>query len=228
MTAKRWMTVALLSTVMPLLGQDGRLLVMVADITGAVVEGAVVTVGERRGRTDASGVASFIALPMGRVEVVAVRPGFKTWRGTYNILSGQELRVDARLQVKHVKGNYGVIVMARGNGGAGQVRVLARDVTGAARIDAEVSISCAGRMPLKTRVDDLGIAVFPDLPPGECQISVTAPGFKIWRGTRLVKAGTDDRVEARLEVGVAGTKVEVRPKPAGRRFMDWLASCTRR
>lgn len=89
-----------------LLAQDGRLQVNVRDPRGAPVAEAEVQVtlaagGKRTVRSDAGGVASFVALPAGGCRIsVAVR-GFQTWQGTCPGEGGQT--VEARLAVARLE-----------------------------------------------------------------------------------------------------------------------------
>ena len=212
----------LLTTISPLLAQDGRVRVVVTDATGAVANGAEVRIGDRRLKTDALGVVSFVGLPVGRVEVVASSSGFKIWRGTINVLNGAELKVEARLEVVDVGGGFTI------EPHAGRLRVAVSDPMRGVVVNAEVAIECAGGASGKARTDSKGLASFMALPVGNCQVEARAPGFKVWHGAHPVTAGGEARMEAQLEVAGPGTKVAVRPKPVGRRFLDWLRSCARR
>ena len=212
--SRRWtdlpgavMAGVLLTTISSLLAQDGRVRVVVMDATGAGVNGAEVRIGERRLTADALGVASFVGLPVGRVEVASA--GFKIWRGTLNVLNGAELQVG---EVPH----------------AGRLRVAVSDPMRGVVVNAEVAIECAGGTSGKARTDSKGVASFMALPVGNCRVEATSPGFKVWHGAYPVTADGEARMEAQLEVAGPGTKVAVRPKPVGRRFLDWLRSCARR
>ena len=88
-------------------------------------------------------------------------------------------------------------------------------------VNSEVTAVCADGTARKARADSRGVASFGDSGAGECRITVVSPGFKEWRGTG---AGS---VPARLELGVRTDSVGVKPKPAVRRFVDWLTSCGR-
>ena len=227
--SRRWtdlpgavMAAVLLTTISPLMAQDGRVRVAVMDATGAGVNGAEVRIGERRLKADALGVVSFVGLPVGRIEVVAASPGFKNWRGTFNVLNGAELKVGARLEMGEVGG--GATIEPH----AGRLRVAVSDPMRGVVENAEVAIECAGGASGKARTDSKGVASFMALPVGNCRVEARAPGFKVWHGAYPVTAGGEGQLEARLELSDPGTKVAVRPKPVGRRFLDWLSSCARR
>ena len=230
--SRRWtdlpgavMAGVLLTTISPLMAQDGRVRVAVMDATGAGVNGAEVRIGERRLKADALGVVSFVGLPVGRVEVVAASPGFKIWRGTFTVLNGAELKVEARLEVDF---GDGLTIKPVRSEVPGRLTVSVRDASKAALVKADVLVNCADGSSRKTRTDEAGAASLAWLPVGNCQVEARAPGFKVWRGSFAIAAGGEGQLEARLEVSDPGTKVAVRPQPVGRRFLDWLSSCGRR
>jgi len=225
-TRRAVMTGVFLTTISPLLAQDGRVRVVVTDVTGATSKGAEVRIGERRLKTDALGVVSFVGLPVGRVAVVASSSGFRIWRGTINLLNGAELQVDAHLEVIEVGGGF-TIEPVRSEA-PGRLTVSVRDATKAALVNADILVNCADGSSRKARTDEAGVASLTWLPVGNCQVEASAPGFNVWRGSFAVAAGGEGQLEARLEVSDPGTKVAVRPKPVGRRFLDWLSSCARR
>lgn len=204
-----------LAAISVLSAQGGRLRVVVTDAAGAPVTAAAVSAGERKEKTDALGVASFVGMPMGRVEVVAYSAGFKTWRRTISVLAETETRLDARLEV----GSIGTPT--------GQLLVSVRDATSAVVIHADVAVKCGSGPSWQARVDERGVLSLPALPAGNCEVEIRAPGFKEWRGAYSVKPGGQGQLEAQLEVSDPGTKIAVKPS-VGRRFMDWLTSCTRK
>ena len=116
-------------------------------------------------------------------------------------------------------------LMAADGGG---LRVTVSDSTGAAVIRSEVTLACSGSTPRVVRVDDTGSVAFANLRIGDCQVAASSAGFKTWRGVYAVKGTEEGKLEARLEIGALANEVEVRPKSAGRRFVDWLSSCARR
>ena len=109
----------------------------------------------------------------------------------------------------------------------GRVRISVRDATKAALVTAEVSVKCSDGSSRTARTDGEGVVALASLPPGNVEVEVRAPGFKVWQGSAMVAPGADEHLEARLEVGDPGTKIAVKPS-VGRRFVDWLTSCTRR
>ena len=151
---------------------------------------------------------SIAGLAAGRVEVEASPPGFWIWRWTFHILNGAELSVEARLEVGTVGGGGMVIEPLLG-------RLM-------------VAVVCAGGASGTARTDAKGVASFTALPAGDCLVTVRSPGFREWRGSVALTAGSQGRLAARLEVSDPGTRLEVRPKRPVRRFMDWLSSCARR
>ena len=110
----------------------------------------------------------------------------------------------------------------------GRLLVAISDPAQGVVANAEVAAACAGGASGKARTDAKGVASFTTLPAGDCLVTVRSPGFREWRGSVALTAGSQGRLEARLEVSDPGTKLEVRPKPPVRRFMDWLSSCARR
>ena len=111
---------------------------------------------------------------------------------------------------------------------AGRLLVAVGDPAQGVVANADVAAACAGGASGKARTDAKGVASFTALPAGDCLVTVRSPGFREWRGSVALTAGSQGRLEARLEVSDPGTKLEVRPKPPVRRFMDWLSSCARR
>jgi len=210
---------AILTTISPLLAQDGRLRVVVTDAAGMGVPYADVRAGDRRVRADEDGVAILMGLPVGRVEIVAFSPGFKTWRGGRTVSGGTESKVEVRLEVGSVGGGVFVEPVK-----AGFVEVVVLDPSKAAVAGAEVWVKDGDG---KSRTGRDGLVTFSSLPAGKVQFEVRAAGFNVWRGEVMLVAGVSERVEVSLEVGDPGTKVEVKPS-VGRRFLDWLTSCTRR
>lgn len=211
---------ALLTTIAPLLAQEGRLRVVVKDESEAVVKGAEVSVGERKGVTDAAGEASFTGLAVGSVEVRAHSRGVGGWRGTYTVTNGAELRVEARLEQVTV-GLFVPMVVATRSAVGRAVTVLVRDSSGSVVPDAEVVLGEG----LHGRTDWAGIAIFPDLLAGERTLTVEKSGFATWRETRVVRG--DERIVVRLVLRGQDVKVDVK-ESAGRRFWNWLSSCTRK
>lgn len=116
--------------------------------------------------------------------------------------------------------------MAAAEGGALRVTVI--DASNAVIPGALVTVTCGEATARTAHSDDRGVAAFLALPVGECLITVERTGFQTWRGKGVASAGDGGGVEARLDVKDVGYRVPVKPKSAGRRFVDWLSSCTRR
>lgn len=110
----------------------------------------------------------------------------------------------------------------------GRLLVAVSDAGQGVVANAEVAAACAGGATGKARTDAKGVASFTALPAGDCLVTVRRPGFREWRGSVALTAGSQGRLAARLEVSDPGTRLDVRPKPVVRRFMDWLSSCARR
>jgi len=211
-----------LTTISPLLAQDGRVRVVVTDAAGTPVKHADVTIGDRRLKADDQGVASAVGLPVGRVEITVSTMGFKTWKVVHTVSNGGELKVDARLELGEVGGGRAYVEPVK----AGSLWVRVLDPTMSAVVTAEVTIRFSGAMPRTVRVDGNGSVSLPSLPPGKVEVEVRAPGFKDWRGSTKM-TGANEVIEARMEISDPGTRIAVKPS-VGRRFVDWLTSCTRR
>jgi hypothetical protein len=91
-----------------------------------------------------------------------------------------------------------------------------------------VTATCGDGMARTSHSDARGVAVFSGLRLGECAITVERKAFKTWQGKGVAVGGDGGSVEARLDVILFIDSVPVKPKSAGRRFVDWLTSCTRR
>jgi hypothetical protein len=91
----------------------------------------------------------------------------------------------------------------------GRLRVTVVDVTDAAVGRAEVALVCANGTERTAKADEAGVAVFADLPLGDCRIRVASPGFVVWRGKATID-GAEVRVAAKLQIGKIemGTWVE--------------------
>jgi uncharacterized surface anchored protein len=98
------------------MAQTGRVRIRVTDVTGAVIPGAVVSLlgpddkSVRTAQADEVGEIVFTGLPFGDCRFTVVAPGFKTRPLTITIRSGDELKIEAALEVGSMGG--GVIVEA--------------------------------------------------------------------------------------------------------------------
>lgn len=227
---------ALLTSISPLLAQNGRLQITVTDPSGTVVNGAPVAISLpggtlRRGKTGDGGGIEFSELPDGRYQVDVHRIGFSHWRGTANVAMGTPSVLKIRLDCGLIVDGAALIEPHSSPQNArvtGSLHITVRDATGAARNQADVSVSCDGWGPAKESVDEKGDAKFPSVPQGECRINVSAPGFQPWQESRLIRG--EERLEAKLAVRLPPTRVLVQEKQVNplRRFSNWLTSCTRR
>lgn len=217
---------ALLTTIAPLLAQEGQFVIAVKDATGAGLPYAEVTVGERKVKADEAGVASISGLPVGRQEVRVVMAGFQTWRGAYTISNGAAVKVEAVLQVGSVGGVVYVGPKQRG-GAPGRVRLTVRDASGGAVEGADVLVLGEFGQSLRGRTDGEGSLVLGDLEAGELNVSVERERFVAWRTKRDLNAGGEVRLDVKMVVRGQDVKVDVK-ESAGRRFWNWLSSCTRK
>jgi hypothetical protein len=227
---------ALLTTIAPLLAQEGQFVIAVKDAAGGVVADSLVTVGERKAKTDKAGIASFIGLPVGRQEVRVEMAGFRIWRGTYTITNGAPARVEAVLLV----GTVGIYVevdpkpveinpnpAAVGTQLPGRVNLVVWDASGRVVAGADVLVEGERGQSLHGRTDWAGNAMFSDVNAGEFKVTVEREGFSIWRAKRVLSGGGEVKLEAKLMLRGQDVKVEVK-ESAGRRFWNWLSSCTRK
>lgn len=102
----------------------------------------------------------------------------------------------------------------------GRLRVTVVDLTGAAVGQAEVALVGANGTERMAKADEAGVAVFADLPLGDCQVRVSRPGFVLWRGNATV-GGAEARVDARLAVGKIDTGVWVTTEPRRKWYRLW-------
>jgi hypothetical protein len=212
-----WMV---LLAVGPVWGQAGQARVVVMDSAGARVGGAEVTVGERRGKADGVGIASFSGLPAGRFPVRVSSAGFETWVGELKVTNGAEAQVEARLEVADLGG---VLVWIPGSMG-----VTVTDPSGAAVGRGQVVAVCADGGIRTAALAAGGAASIGYVPPGECVVKVTVPGFRVWETRRTVEAGESVTLAAKLELARAEEKIAVKPAGPLGRFKNWLTSCTTR
>ena len=217
---------ALLTPLAPLLAQEGQFVIAVKDATGAGVPYAEVTVGERKVKADEAGVASLSGLPVGRQEVRVIVPGFRTWRGVYTIANGAPARVEAVLEVGSVGGAVYVGTKQRG-GAPGRVHLTVRDASGGAVAGADVVAESEFGQRLHGRTDGEGRLDLGGMEPGEVKVSVARDGFAAWTSKRDLNAGGEVRLDVKLLLRGQDVKVDVK-ESAGRRFWNWLSSCTRK
>jgi hypothetical protein len=217
---------ALLTTIAPLLAQEGQFVIAVKDATGAGRPYAEVTVGERKVKADEAGVANISGLPVGRQEVQVRVAGFQPWRGWYTISNGAAVKVEAVLQVGTV-GEFIYVGPKQRGGAPGRVRLMVLDASGGAVVGAEVLVLGEFGQSVHGRTDGEGSAVFTGLEAGEVKVSVEREGFVAWRGTRELSRGGEVRLDVKMVLRGQDVKVDVK-ESAGRRFWNWLSSCTRK
>jgi hypothetical protein len=107
-TRRAVMVGALLTAISPLMAQTGRVRIRVTDATGAVVPGAV---GSLLGTDDKSkktaneaGEIVFTDLPFGDCRFTVAMPGFKNRSMTTTIRNGDEVKIEAVLEIGSMGG----------------------------------------------------------------------------------------------------------------------------
>lgn len=101
---------AFLTAISPLMAQSGRIRIRVTDVTGAVVPDSVASLlGEdgkpiRTAYANETGEIEFADLPMGNSRFIVQRPGFKRLPLTVTVRSGDEIKVQAQLEVNVIVG----------------------------------------------------------------------------------------------------------------------------
>lgn len=108
-----------------------------------------------------------------------------------------------------------------------EVKVAVIDPSGKAIQSATVAAECADSQKRSTRTDAAGHAQFANLPTGNCRIAIAQPGFENWATTLPVEEGKDARLDAPLQLARRNESVAVK-ESLGKRFKNWLTSCTRR
>lgn len=110
---------------------------------------------------------------------------------------------------------------------AAEVRVAVTDPSGKSVQAAAVAAECADGHMRSMRTDATGHAHFSNLPTGSCRIAIQHPGFENWAATLPVDEGKDARVAAALQLARRQETVAVK-ESLGKRFRNWLTSCSRR
>jgi hypothetical protein len=97
----------------------------------------------------------------------------------------------------------------------GRIRIRAIDITGAAVPHATVSLLGAEDRPMRSATsDERGESVWTDLPLGDSRISVTAPGFMLFRQTITIRNSEEQVIEAPLRVPEFTGEVVIIDQPA--------------
>ena len=95
--------------------------------------------------------------------------------------------------------------------GTGNIQGTVTDSTGAVVPQANVTLSSeATHVARKTTSDNAGVYVFPGVPVGRYDLTVTAAGFKTYQQVGIVlEVGSSIAVNTPLQIGTAEMKVEV-------------------
>jgi uncharacterized surface anchored protein len=102
---------ALLTAISPLMAQTGRVRIQVTDASGAVVPGAVASLlGPddnviRTARSDGLGEIVLTDLPFGDCRFAVATPGFKARRLTVTVRNGDEVKIEAVLEIGATMGD---------------------------------------------------------------------------------------------------------------------------
>ena len=108
-----------------------------------------------------------------------------------------------------------------------EVRVAVIDPTGKAVAAATVAAECADNQKRSMRANAAGHAHFENLKPGTCRIAIQQPGFENWSTTLPIEEGKEASLDATLQLARRQETVAVK-ESLGKRFKNWLTSCTRR
>lgn len=91
---------AFLTAISPLMAQSGRVRIRVMDYAGAVIPGAeVLLFGVLVGVADETGQIALTSPPIGESQLTVTRPGFKNLPLIVTVRNGDELNIDAKMQV---------------------------------------------------------------------------------------------------------------------------------
>lgn len=102
----------------------------------------------------------------------------------------------------------------------GRVRIRVIDANGAMVVTAEASLLGSDKKPKRTvRANEVGEIAWTDLPLGNCQFTVMAPGFKARSLPVTLRNGDEVKIEVSLEVGAVGevVMIETTPTPESKR-----------
>jgi hypothetical protein len=126
-TRRAMLAGVLLTAISPLLAQSGRVRIRVTDASGAVIQGAEVSLlgvddkPMRTERTNAAGEVAWTTLPLGNCHFLVDMTGFERPRLTVTLHNGDEVKVDAILQLGSVGGPF-EIPLHRQQPGSGSAR----------------------------------------------------------------------------------------------------------
>jgi hypothetical protein len=92
----------------------------------------------------------------------------------------------------------------------GDISGTATDSTGAVVVGAKVTVkSLLNGMVRQTTTNDEGQFSVPQVEIGNYEVSIEKNGFKIYKGTTLVRSGENSRISAKLDVGTTDSVVTV-------------------
>jgi len=206
---------------LPLLAAEGGIRVLVRDPSGAAVGGAEVTVGERSLQSDEEGLAHFRWLAPGHYAINVSSPGFRNWGGTYKVQAEETGDVDAVLRVENLGG-----LQVVGNVPNAVLRVRVIDPNGRPVPGARLEVwgPDPGGITRETGRDGTVLITGQLFTAGT--IIVDAVGFERSKGEYGLNKSNEADAEIRLRLADHVEKVVVR-ESTGRRFWNWLTSCTR-
>jgi len=101
---------ALLTAISPLMAQTGRVRIRVTDRTGSVITTAEASLLGSDGKpvrtvnANNAGEIAFMALPLGDSRLAVIAPGFSMRPVTVTVRNGDELKIEAMLEVGTVGG----------------------------------------------------------------------------------------------------------------------------
>jgi hypothetical protein len=219
----------LLTTISPLLAQNGQLQVVVKDRSGSTVSNAEVVLDDGKPAvTNRSGVALFTGLRSGSHRVTASAPGFRRWIGASEIGMSGTAATEIVLDVGSVGGPADPVhAEPVAISHTAKARVLVTDPLGKPVGGAHLEMEWPDGKKLQVTTDAQGAAALEKLTPGAVAVTVEAAGLQAWRKVRDVAALGETEIPVELALAPHTEKVLVK-EPAGRRFWNWLTSCTRK
>jgi hypothetical protein len=204
--------VTLLAAISPLFAQTGRVRVRVTDPIGTPVAEAEVSLLGVAGKavqtslSDKTGEAVFEGLPMGDVAFAVSATGFKTRSSTVRLRSGDDVKVEVRLDLGAV-----TMIDSAETPPTGRARIRVLDSSGHPIANPTASLFGPGHnLEATVGGNSAGEIVFEDIPVGRGDFLVKATGFKAEtvNGNYLTE-GKELNIEAVLQLGDLTTTISV-------------------